>query len=80
MATLKERFHPAVVELEPYADPQLPLDHPEQPSFAPYSRLAICEEHGLQKVMCTRIINTGPGDTCEVGVMACDHIVAEDVF
>jgi hypothetical protein len=39
-----------------------------------------CEEHGLQKVVSVRIIDTGAGDSCEVGVMACDHIVTEDVF
>jgi hypothetical protein len=68
----------AVIEWEPFYDPRMVEE--EQPNFAPYSRMATCEEHGLQKVVTEGIINTGPGDTCQVGYMECGHIVAEDVF
>lgn len=51
-----------------------------EPEWAPYVRLAVCDHHGLEAVTDRRIIPTGPGDLCDVGVFACGAVVTEDVF
>lgn len=37
---------PALIDYEPYADPE----DPEFPIMAPYSMLGQCEEHGLERI------------------------------
>lgn len=51
----------------------------EGENLAPYCRLAVCEEHGLERVDGERTISTGY-DQCDVGVFPCGRIVMEDVF
>lgn len=62
------------IEYEPYGTGE------EPEGWAPYCRLATCEDHGLEAVVGHRIIPTGPGDLCDVGVFRCGRIVTEDVF
>lgn len=64
------------IEYEPYAA----TPNADEPDWAPYCRMAECEEHGLEHVARNRTIPTGPGDLCDVGVFACGRIVTEDVF
>lgn len=47
MATLKDRFIPAIVDYEPYEDPE----DPGEPSFAEVSLVGTCPEHGFQRVV-----------------------------
>ena len=71
MATLKPRFVPAIVDYEPYEDPE----EPELPSFAPFSMMGTCEEHGLQKVIFEGV--TPGSDPSTYFRFACGHIDIE---
>lgn len=65
MTALKRRFQPAIVEYEPYED----LFDPDFPSFAPYSVLGQCPDHGLERVTHTKV--TPGSDPTEYEVFAC---------
>lgn len=59
MTTLKARFEPALIDHEPYEDPT----DPDWPSFAPYSMLGQCPDHGLERI--TREgVTPGPDPSC----------------
>jgi hypothetical protein len=75
---IERRKANAEIDAEPYAS----LEDPNEPDWAPYVRMAECREHPghLEPVTGHRIIPTGPGDLCDVGVFACGAIVVEDVF
>lgn len=56
---LKSRFIPAIIDWEPYEDPE----DPQFPSFAPHSMLGQCQHHGLERVT-TEGVTPGPDPSC----------------
>ena len=58
MKNLKSRFVPALIEMEPYADP---FD-PEFPSFGEASMVGTCPTHGFQRVV-REGVTPGPDPT-----------------
>lgn len=68
---LKQRFIPAVIDWEPYLDPE----DPDGPSFAPVSMMGTCPDHGFQRV--TRELTTPGPDPTTYFKFACGDIDVE---
>lgn len=65
---LKRRFYPALTDWMPYEDP----DDPEFPSYAEYSMMGTCPQHGLERITDRRV--GGGSDPTELYILACGEV------